>query len=78
MVFQDPFNCLHPFYRVGDQIVEAILAHDDVPKKQAEARAIEHAGGGRHPSTARALPRLPAPVLGWDASASDDRDGAGP
>jgi peptide/nickel transport system ATP-binding protein len=41
MVFQDPFACLHPFYRVGDQIVEAILCHDDVPKKQAEERTLE-------------------------------------
>ncbi|HZA39643.1 MAG TPA: ABC transporter ATP-binding protein [Actinomycetota bacterium] len=41
MVFQDPFACLHPFYRVGDQIVEAILCHDKVPKKQAQDRTIE-------------------------------------
>jgi peptide/nickel transport system ATP-binding protein len=41
MVFQDPFACLHPFYRVGDQIVEAILCHDKVPKKQAEDRTLE-------------------------------------
>jgi peptide/nickel transport system ATP-binding protein len=41
MIFQDPFACLHPFYRVGDQIVEAILCHDKVPKKQAEGRTIE-------------------------------------
>jgi peptide/nickel transport system ATP-binding protein len=41
MVFQDPFACLHPFYKVGDQIVEAILCHEKVPKKQAEDRALE-------------------------------------
>jgi len=41
MIFQDPFACLHPFYRVGDQIVEAILCHDKVPKKQAHDRTIE-------------------------------------
>lgn len=41
MVFQDPFACLHPFYRVGDQIVEAILCHENVPKKQARDRTIE-------------------------------------
>jgi peptide/nickel transport system ATP-binding protein len=41
MIFQDPFACLHPFYRVGDQIVEAILCHDDVPKRQAEERTLE-------------------------------------
>src|SRR5512146_3325940 len=27
MVFQDPFACLHPMYRVGDQIAEAARAH---------------------------------------------------
>jgi peptide/nickel transport system ATP-binding protein len=41
MIFQDPFACLHPFYRVGEQIVEAILCHEKVPKKQAEERAID-------------------------------------
>ena len=41
MIFQDPFACLHPFYRVGDQIVEAILVHEKMPKKQAAERAIE-------------------------------------
>lgn len=41
MIFQDPFACLHPFYRVGDQIVEAILCHAKMPKKQARERTIE-------------------------------------
>jgi peptide/nickel transport system ATP-binding protein len=27
MIFQDPMSSLHPFYRIGDQIVEAIRAH---------------------------------------------------
>ena len=44
MIFQDPFACLHPFYRVGDQIVEAILCHDKAPKKQARERAVELLG----------------------------------
>lgn len=44
MIFQDPLSSLHPFYRVGYQIIEAILAHRDVTKKQARARAIELLG----------------------------------
>ena len=34
MIFQDPMTSLHPFYRVGDQISEAILAHD-LPHRHA-------------------------------------------
>ncbi len=44
MVFQDPFACLHPMYRVGDQIAEAFLAHSDAGKKAAHARAVELLG----------------------------------
>jgi peptide/nickel transport system ATP-binding protein len=41
MIFQDPFASLHPMYRVGDQLVEAVLVHSDVSKKQAEERVLE-------------------------------------
>jgi peptide/nickel transport system ATP-binding protein len=41
MIFQDPFACLYPYYRVGDQLVEAIQCHEKVPKRQAEDRAVE-------------------------------------
>jgi peptide/nickel transport system ATP-binding protein len=41
MIFQDPMTSLHPFYRVGDQISEAILAHEDINKKEAAARAVD-------------------------------------
>jgi peptide/nickel transport system ATP-binding protein len=41
MVFQDPFACLHPMYRVGDQIAEAFLAHSDAGKAAARHRAVE-------------------------------------
>ncbi|MGZ4139525.1 MAG: ABC transporter ATP-binding protein [Actinomycetota bacterium] len=41
MVFQDPMSSLHPFYKVGSQIAEAILAHEEVSKKDAHARAVD-------------------------------------
>src|SRR4029453_19199809 len=44
MIFQDPMTSLHPFYKVGDQIAEMILAHEDGPKKDAARRAVEMLG----------------------------------
>ncbi|MEU4287237.1 ABC transporter ATP-binding protein [Kribbella sp. NPDC026596] len=42
MIFQDPLSSLHPYYRVGWQIVEMIQAHDrDISKRDARARAAE-------------------------------------
>jgi oligopeptide/dipeptide ABC transporter ATP-binding protein len=44
MIFQDPLSSLHPFYKVGAQLVEAIRVHQNVPTDQARARAIELLG----------------------------------
>jgi peptide/nickel transport system ATP-binding protein len=42
MIFQDPLSSLHPYYRVGWQIVEMIRAHDkSVTKEQARKRAAD-------------------------------------
>ena len=41
MIFQDPMTSLHPFYRVGNQIAEAIQAHRKIGKKEAGDQAID-------------------------------------
>src|SRR5580658_48925 len=41
MIFQDPMTSLNPVYSIGWQITEAILAHQEISKEAAQARAIE-------------------------------------
>ena len=41
LVFQDPLSSLHPHFRVGRQIVEALQAHEKISNTKAMARAVE-------------------------------------
>jgi peptide/nickel transport system ATP-binding protein len=41
LIFQDPLSSLHPLYRIGWQIVEAIRAHRPIGKREARRQAIE-------------------------------------
>ena len=41
MIFQDPLMTLNPVLRIGEQMMEAILTHEDVPRAQAEERCRE-------------------------------------
>jgi oligopeptide/dipeptide ABC transporter ATP-binding protein len=41
MIFQDPLASLNPVYTVGDQIIEAVLAHQEVAKEVARKRALD-------------------------------------
>src|SRR5919202_1240214 len=40
MVFQEPLTSLNPVYTCGEQVVEAILLHNQVSRKEAYRRAI--------------------------------------
>lgn len=41
MVFQEPMTSLNPVFTVGEQIMETIMHHDHVSRRDAQERAIE-------------------------------------
>ncbi len=41
MIFQQPTSCLNPVFRVGDQLAEVLVIHEDVSKAEGRKRAIE-------------------------------------
>jgi oligopeptide/dipeptide ABC transporter ATP-binding protein len=41
MIFQDPMTSLNPVYKIGFQLEEAILAHNDISKGQARKQSLE-------------------------------------
>ncbi len=41
MIFQEPMTSFCPVYTIGNQIIEAIDLHTDIPKKSQRDRAIE-------------------------------------
>lgn len=41
MIFQDPMTTLNPVFTIGDQIIETILAHRSLSKKEATQLAVD-------------------------------------
>ncbi|MBO1113708.1 ABC transporter ATP-binding protein [Bordetella petrii] len=57
MIFQDPLMTLNPVLRIGEQMMEAILTHENVPAAQARERCRE----------ALAMVGIPAPEKRLDS-----------
>lgn len=57
MIFQDPMSSLHPYYSIGDQIIEAHQVHNQVEPEVSRQRAIELLG----------LVGIPDPAAGVDS-----------
>ena len=63
-IFQDPLSTLHPLYRVGDQLTEAIQAHHPVPDSAARARAVELLKAVRIPNAENRVRNYPHEMSG--------------
>jgi len=64
MIFQEPMTSLNPVHTVGQQIVEAIVAHTAMSPRAAKARAIEMLDLVRIPSPSRRIDDYPHNMSG--------------
>jgi len=64
MIFQEPMTSLNPVHTIGQQIVEAILAHTTLSPAAAKARAIEMLDLVRIPSAAERVDDYPHRLSG--------------
>jgi len=59
MIFQDPLSAMHPYYSVGEQIVEAYRVHNRVSKSVARKHAVDMLGRVGIPQPARRVDDYP-------------------
>jgi len=64
MIFQEPMSSLNPAFTVGDQIMEAIRAHEMVSAKEARNRTIELLRQVRIPAPERRVDEYPHKLSG--------------
>ncbi|MBV7409315.1 dipeptide/oligopeptide/nickel ABC transporter permease/ATP-binding protein [Maritimibacter sp. DP1N21-5] len=63
-IFQDPLSTLHPLYRVGDQLAEAIRVHHKLSDSAAKARAVELLRSVRIPNPESRIRNYPHEMSG--------------
>jgi peptide/nickel transport system ATP-binding protein len=64
MIFQDPLSSLHPFYKIGKQLVEAIRVHQQVDTGEARRQAIEMLDRVGIPNAAQRFDEYPHQLSG--------------
>jgi glutathione transport system ATP-binding protein len=64
MVFQEPMTSLNPLFTIGNQLEEAILSHQDIPRSEASRRALELLEVARIPDAKKRSSEYPHQMSG--------------
>ncbi len=64
MIFQEPMTSLNPVFTVGEQIMEALLCHQRVGRREAREQAIEAMQRVRIPSPEQRIDEYPYQLSG--------------
>jgi oligopeptide/dipeptide ABC transporter ATP-binding protein len=67
MIFQQPTSCLNPVFRIGDQIAETIMIHQNLSKQEAWQQAVEMLRKVGIPDPARRAMAFPHEISGGQA-----------
>jgi oligopeptide/dipeptide ABC transporter ATP-binding protein len=67
MIFQQPTSCLNPIFRVGDQVAEVLIQHQNVTKDQAWEQAVEMLSRVGIPDAGRRAKSFPHEISGGQA-----------
>ncbi len=64
MIFQEPMTSLSPVHTIGNQIIEAIVLHQEVTQEQARQQAIDMLARVNMPQPSRTIDRYPHQLSG--------------
>ena len=64
MIFQEPLTSLNPVFTVGDQIMEAIILHQKLPRMPARQRALDMLERVRIPEAHKRIDEYPHQLSG--------------
>ncbi len=64
MIFQEPMTSLNPVFTCGNQVMEAIMLHQKISKKEAEAKTLDLFAQVKLPDPQRALNAYPHQLSG--------------